>query len=284
MEPKPAQSNGWMHGTVTSIAAHRGHKTYYNFIAKLDDGRHFVLKQSYAPPPDARAPASAYTPAFQQPPSSFGCRRRSDPEPLEIGSHVMVNPDQRCCERDTRVKYPVAGMWRRAKQNEIPAAPAAAPAFQEREPLPEPPAHVDVPAVRTTPFSKNSEVARAIERELSAAMRTRTMGFVLYDPLAPPGYPPFLCLVRLKDDLDWAADAIEQMSGSRVGCVRNIGSRISGFIDNMPQSSLQSCMDKAAGRITFIPVPGLSCVEHGIAKIENEVLHFCMWDALPPST
>ncbi|MDD5340715.1 MAG: hypothetical protein PHV13_05755 [Candidatus ainarchaeum sp.] len=97
------------------------------------------------------------------------------------------------------------------------------------------------------------------------------------------GYPPFLCLVRHKDDLDWAIDTIEQLSGSSVGCVRNIGPRISGFIDNMRQSSFQSCMDKASGRITFIPVPGLSRVEHGMAEIEQGVLHFCMWDALPPS-
>jgi hypothetical protein len=277
MEPKPAQSNGWMHGTVTSIATHRGHRTYYNFIAKLDDGRHFVLKQSYAPPPDARVAAPAYTPAFQHSFSSFGYRRSSDPEPLEIGSHVMVEPS--CCERDTRVKYPVAGMWRRAKKDEIPAAPPAAPAFQEREPLPEPPAQIDVPAVRTTPFSKTSKLAEAIQRDLSAARMGPAKAFILYDPVDSSAYMPFLCFARTEDDLQWAVDTINQLGGADVGYVRSTGQNGIAFTDHMGRSSFNQCMDGTAGSMAVIPLPGLSRKGQWGAEIECEIENFCVHSA-----
>ncbi len=280
LKQAPAQSNGWMHGTVTSIAAHRGHKTHYNFIAKLDDGRHFVLKQSYAPPPDERATAPAYTSAFQHSSSSSGCRRSSDPEPLEIGSHVMVEPS--CCERDIRVKYPVAGMWRRAKPVEIPAAPPAAPAFQKREPLPEP-VQAAVQEMRTEPFSETSELAAAIRRGLGAAMRSDVRAAVLYDSLDSTTYLPFLCFARTEDDLQWAVDTFYKLGNcSEVGYMRSNGSIGSGFTDHVLRSSLQ-CMEKTADHMAFIPIPGLSRKENWMADIEGKILQFCVHDVQLPT-
>jgi len=281
-----------VHGVITSTVSFRGHSGLrIESVAKLDDGTKFVLKQSG----DASNPVrpSTFTSPFGFPQP----RSRSEPEPLVMGGHVMVCTEPLYLERDTRVPHMVARMWHRAKPEEAPAAPApaaataVATAFQEREPLPEPAVQAAVTEMRTTPFSKNSAVARAIGRELAAAMATDAKAFVLYDPLAPLGYPSFLCLARTNEDpdyndLDWAIDTIEQLSGSSVGFVRSIGPRISGFIDDMRQSSFQSCMDKAAripGSIAFISVPGLSRKGSGGAEIENEVLHFCTWEALPPS-
>lgn len=178
---KPAQSNGWMHGTVTSTVSYRGHrnKAHTEWVATLDSGMKVALKDS-----NDMARGAGCSSSFESWSRSTP-RRDSGPTPLDIGSHVMVGTEPAVLDSDTRVPHPIARMWRRARKEEMPASALPTAPFEKKEPLPEPPAQIDVPTVRTTPFSKNSDVARAIQRDLSAAMMTRAMAFVLYDPSLP---------------------------------------------------------------------------------------------------
>lgn len=118
MEPKqaPAQSVGMMHGVITSTAMYLGHhhKRYTEFVAKLDNNMMIVLHQSHG-----LSQAEPYHSSIFDAPSSV-YRRRPGPAPLDIGSHVMAGTDPAYCEKDGRVPYPVARMWRRAKAEEIP--------------------------------------------------------------------------------------------------------------------------------------------------------------------
>lgn len=261
-------------------------------MAKLDDRTKFVLQQS----------GNAF----------------------EMGSHVMVCTYPQFLKKDTRVPHMVARMWRRANSDEIPAASGAAfkekePLQEKKEPLNESSAKPAVPArrkvplpedleldgaigaelgmwdstksspvARTTPFLKTSELARAIQRDLSAALVSRAKAFILYDPVDASAYMPFLCLARNSADLQWAVDTFHDLGDSDVGHIRSNGQNGSGFTDHIRRSAFTRCEEESVGRMAFIPIPGLSCknnwgveIDWGV-EIENEVLNFCVYDAQLP--
>ncbi len=304
MEPKQttAQSTGMLHGVVASTASYKGHhnRTHTECVARLDNGTRVVLHQSG----DATQPRVRSS-LFDDPYRRVSSLSRSEPAPLEIGSHVMVSTDPRYCERDTRVPHPVARMWRRAKPEEIPAASGAA--FKEKEPLHESSAEPTVPAARkvrlsgdpelddaidaelgmwnrttsshvarTTPFSETSELARTIERKVGEALRAGGTMLILYDPTAGPDYP-FIFLTREFDALRAASLRLCNLGSSRGGWVCSSGRNGCGYIDKMP-SGFADCMQIATD-MTFIQIDGLARQSEEKAEIEASALNFCLHSA-----